>query len=222
MILVVAVATLALAVAPIWLVARRGGGIGWSAVIALAMLWVAQALVTTRAIQTWRHGNTERLDDAGAAVVALGIVVLVLSGATLAVVEMARRASITADRARRLLDWILYAATAIVLVVALLLWALHQAKTGGSTRLPLKWLGFAGLTGLVFGYAIKAGLRTRSGLKFWVLLGGFFAVHAAVGVFTLLRVDTVPLLLYALLTVPEYMVLLYFLDYFLASDPRYR
>ncbi len=219
MLLVAAVAVVALAFAPTWLVIRRGDRIAWAAVTALALLWVSQALVTVLAFQTWRHGNTEQLDNAGAAVVALGIVVLVLSGAAVSAVSLS---PVEPGRARRQLDWILYAAIAIGLVVAVLMYALHQARTGGSRELPLKWLGFAGLTGSVFGYAIKAGVRTRSGLKFWILLGGFFAVHAAVGIMVLMRVEAVPLLLYALLTLPEYRVLMYFLDYFLASDPRYR
>jgi hypothetical protein len=43
-----------------------------------------------------------------------------------------------------------------------------------------------------------------------MLLGLFFAVHSGLGVFVLLRVPVVPLLLYAVLTGPEYLLLALF------------
>jgi hypothetical protein len=50
-----------------------------------------------------------------------------------------------------------------------------------------------------------------------VLLGLFFAVHSGLGVFVLLRVPTVPLVLYAVLTGIEYVVLAACLGFFLDS-----
>src|SRR5437879_2582877 len=110
-------------------------------------------------------------------------------------------------RSRRIKDWLLYVAIAVLIVISVWMFAMHQARTGGSPNLPLKWLGFAGMTAIVFGYAIRACRRLWGKRKFWVLLGLFFAVHCGLGVFVLLRVPTVPLLLYGVLTGPEYLLL---------------
>jgi len=150
------------------------------------------------------------------------MVVLILSGLAIGAVETTLRSSTKVGRARRIVEWILYIAIAILLVVVLLLYAVHQARTGGSSKLPLKWLGFAATSAVVFGYAVKAGWRTRMGPKFWLLLGAFFVVHTGVGLVVLMRVEAVPLLLYALWGWPEYLFLMNCLDFFLRSDPRYR
>jgi hypothetical protein len=94
------------------------------------------------------------------------------------------------------------------------------AKTGGSQYSTLKWLGFAGITAIVFGNAIRS--CRRQGLwrkrKFWVFLGLFFAVHCVLGVVLLMRVATPPWVLYAVLAGPEYVVLAMYLGHFLDSD----
>jgi len=118
----------------------------------------------------------------------------------------------------RIRDWLLYVAIAVLIVMAAWMFAMHQVRTGRSTDLPLKWLGFAGMTGINFGYAIQAGLRSRARRKFWVLLGLALAVHCGVGIFVLLRVDVVPLLLYAVLAPIEYAVLTAYIDFFLGPD----
>jgi Na+/melibiose symporter-like transporter len=118
----------------------------------------------------------------------------------------------------RVRDFLLYLAIAISIVALLIVGILHQAKTGGSANLPIKWLGFAGTTAVVFGYAIRACRRLWGRQKFWVLLGLFFAVHCGLGVFVLLRVPTVPLLLYGVLTGPEYLLLAAYLGFFLDSE----
>lgn len=123
-------------------------------------------------------------------------------------------------RSGRIKDWLLYVAIAVLIVILVWMFAMHQARTGGSPNLPLKWLGFAGMTAIVFGNAIRS--CRRQGLwrrrKFWVFLGLFFAVHSGLGVFVLLRVPVVPLLLYAVLTGPEYLLLAAYLGFFLDRD----
>jgi len=52
----------------------------------------------------------------------------------------------------------------------------------------------------------------------WVLLGLFFAVHSGLGVLVLMRIPTVPLSVYAVLTGPEYLLLAAYLGFFLDSD----
>lgn len=120
-------------------------------------------------------------------------------------------------RSGRIKDWLLYVAIAVLIVISVWMFAMHQARTGGSPNLPLKWLGFAGMTAIVFGNAIRACRRSWGNQKFWVFLVLFFAVHSGLGVFVLLRVPVVPLLLYAVLTGPEYLVLAAYLGYFLDS-----
>jgi Na+/melibiose symporter-like transporter len=117
----------------------------------------------------------------------------------------------------RIKDWLLYVAIAVLIVISVWMFAMHQARTGGSPNLPLKWLGFAGMTAIVFGYAIRASPRSWGKQKFWVLLGLFFAVHSGLGVFVLLRVPTAPLVLYAVLTGIEYVFLASYLGFFLDS-----
>jgi hypothetical protein len=120
-------------------------------------------------------------------------------------------------RAGRIRDLLLYAANGVLIVAALWAFAVHQAKTGGSPILPLKWLGFAGMTAIVFGYAIRESRRSWGRQRFWLLLGLFFAMHSGLGVFVLMRVPTVPLILYGMLTGVEYVVLAVYLDYFLRA-----
>ena len=120
-------------------------------------------------------------------------------------------------RSGRIKDWLLYVAIAVLIVISVWMFAMHQARTGGSPNLPLKWLGFAGMTAIVFGNAIRACRRSWGNQKFWVFLVLFFAVHSVLGVLVLLRVPVVPLLLYAVLTGPEYLLLAAYLGYFLDS-----
>lgn len=117
-------------------------------------------------------------------------------------------------------DFLLYVAIAISIVILAFAYAFHLAKTGGSQYSTLKWLGFAGITAIVFGNAIRScgrqGLWRRR--KFWVLLGLFFAVHCVLGVVLLMRVATAPWVLYAVLAGPEYVVLAMYLGHFLERD----
>ena len=116
-------------------------------------------------------------------------------------------------RSGKIKDWLLYVTIAVLVVISAWMFAMHQARTGGSPNLPLKWLGFGGITAIVFGNAIRSCRRLWGRRKFWVLLGLFFAVHCGLGVVLLMRVATAPWALYAVLAGPEYVVLaMYFLD----------
>lgn len=117
----------------------------------------------------------------------------------------------------RIKDWLFYVGIAVLIVILLWLFAMHQATTGGSPDLPLKWLGFAGMTGIVFGYVIRACRRFWERQKFWLFLALFFAGHSGAGVFVLLRVPVVPLMVYAVLIPIEYLALAAYLGYFLDS-----
>lgn len=128
------------------------------------------------------------------------------------------RASQGKTRWGRARDFLLYVAIAISIVILAFAYAFHLAKTGGSQYSTLKWLGFAGITAIVFGNAIRSYRRPWGRRKFWVLLGLFFAVHCGLGVVLLMRVATAPWVLYAVLTGPEYVLLAAYLGFFLDSD----
>ena len=121
-------------------------------------------------------------------------------------------------RSGKIKDWLLYVVIAVLIVISVWMFAVHQARTGGSPNLPLKWLGFAGMTAIVFGYAIRAGRRSWGRQRFWLFLSFFFAVHSGLGVLVLERISVVPLLLYAVLTGPEYVLLAAYLGFFLDRD----
>ena len=81
----------------------------------------------------------------------------------------------------RLRDFLLYVAISLSLVAAIILFAAHQAKTGQAAGLPLNWLGFAAMTALVFGDAIRITRRQWRQRRFWLLLGVAFLVQVSVG-----------------------------------------
>ena len=124
------------------------------------------------------------------------------------------------SRSARTKDLLLYVAIGIAIVALAWVFGVHQARTGGSPNLPLKWLGFAGMTAVVFGYAIRACGRSWGKKRLWVLLGVFFAVHSGLGVWILASVPKAPLLLFAVLTGPEYLLLAGYLAFFL-DNARY-
>jgi len=121
------------------------------------------------------------------------------------------------ERAGRIRDLLLYTAIGVLIVAALSAFAVHQARTGGSPNLPLKWLGFAGMTAIVFGNTIRGSRPLWGRQRFWLLVGLFFAMHSGLGMFVLMRVPTVPLVLYGVLPGVEYVILAAYLDFFLRA-----
>src|SRR3954466_14393541 len=118
-------------------------------------------------------------------------------------------------RSPRTKDRLLYIAIAALIVVSVCMFALYQARRGGSPNLPLKWLGFAGMTAIVFGYALRACRRQRRKQRFWLFPCLFFGCHTALGVFVLFRLSTMPLVLYGAFTPIEYAFLTAYLGHFL-------
>lgn len=118
----------------------------------------------------------------------------------------------------RVRDWLTYIVIAVLFVALFFGLGAYQGMTGGSSQLPLKWMAFAGVSAIVFGYAIRARRRSWSKPKFWLLLIVFAVVHSGVGVFALGRVADVPLLLFSMLTYIEYLLLAAYVDFFMDSD----
>jgi hypothetical protein len=63
-------------------------------------------------------------------------------------------------------DFLLYALIGIVLVICIAAFAIHEANTGGSAELPMKWLGFGALSLLAFGYPLRAFERSGERERF--------------------------------------------------------
>jgi hypothetical protein len=82
--------------------------------------------------------------------------------------------------------------------------AFYQADTGRTPGLPLKWMGFAGMTAVVFGYAIRENPKLCGRSRFWLVLSGLFVAHAGLGFVVLLNLEVVPLLLLGPLTGLEF------------------
>jgi len=123
-------------------------------------------------------------------------------------------------RWRRIRDWLLYVGIAVLIFALAGAFAVHQAMTGGSPDLPLKWIVFVGVTATMFGYAIRAYRRSWRKPKVWLLLIMFLIVHSALGIFALTRVEKVPLILFPMLSYVEYFLLAAYLDFFLYSKGR--
>jgi hypothetical protein len=86
---------------------------------------------------------------------------------------------------------------AIVVFVSLGALAFYQADTGRAPGLPLKWMGFAAITAVVFGYAIRENPNLWGKSRFWFALSGLFVGHLALGFLVLLNLEDLPLLLLA-------------------------
>lgn len=119
---------------------------------------------------------------------------------------------------KRIKDWLSYLLIAFLVAISIWAFEMHQARNLRSPDLPLKWLGFAGMTAIVFGYAIRSCRPLWREQRFWTYLSIFFAVHAALGISVLSRVHHAPLGLYAVLTGLEYLVLARYLQVLLNPD----
>jgi hypothetical protein len=99
----------------------------------------------------------------------------------------------------RVIDLLLYVLIAIVVIGSVFAYAVYQAKAGHHhARLPLKWMAFAGLTLVVFGYTLQ-GYRGFWGRRlFWVVLCVSLLVHLGLGLVLIRQFDTIPLVLFAM------------------------
>jgi hypothetical protein len=117
----------------------------------------------------------------------------------------------------RVKDLLLYVMMAVVLYVAVWVFAGRVVAEGGSAEVPLKWIGFAAITAMVFGYTINVRRESWRSGRYWLLLTAFLTVHCCIGAAVLVRIDNVPLLLLALLGGVENHVLALYLALFMRS-----
>ena len=100
---------------------------------------------------------------------------------------------------RRFMDFVLYILIGVACVTAPVLWAVHQARVGGSSQLPLKWFALAGILTTGFWYPIKHSRHKWGRPQFWVAAGGLAAVQLVVGYIAMSRIDRFPLIYLPLL-----------------------
>jgi hypothetical protein len=117
------------------------------------------------------------------------------------------------ERLREARDVALYVMIAVLLFTGLYYFAVHQARTGGSPELPLKWLGGGLTTVLVFAYLLQTCRRLWRVPRFWLAVGLLFLVHSGVTLLALLLVPVVPLLWFAVLAPADFAVLSMCLSY---------
>ena len=114
---------------------------------------------------------------------------------------------------RRVLDFIFYALAGLAVVAFALIYAVHAARSGETGRLPLRWIGVAGATAVTFGYPVRWGrAHWRVGL-FWLVLTGLLLVHLATYAVILLNVRDWPLILFAVVTPFEWLLICPALDW---------
>jgi len=119
----------------------------------------------------------------------------------------------------RLIDFLLYTIIALGVLAFGAIYAVHAVRTGEKGELPLKWIGLAGETAVVFGYCVRAMRSYWKRGRFWAGLLGFFAVHLAVCSALLLRVERLGLLWFVFIAYAEWLALAFFLA-FLLDGPQ--
>jgi hypothetical protein len=104
-------------------------------------------------------------------------------------------------------DLLIYVAIGLGLVLGVIVFEIHQAKTGGAPDLPLKWMGFGVESLVLFGYVFRRFRRHWQEARYWSLLSIFAAAHFLLGYAILVRIEAVPVLYFGLVLAPEFMLL---------------
>ena len=100
-------------------------------------------------------------------------------------------------RLSRMIDLTLYVLIAVVVVASAGLYGVYQAKTGQKAGLPIKWVGFAVLTVIIFGYVLFDNRTFWHRPLFWGIVLVVLVVHLGLGLL-LRQFDTIPLLVLAM------------------------
>jgi hypothetical protein len=115
----------------------------------------------------------------------------------------------------RIRDGLLYCAIAIAVAAVAISIGFYRAKVGLPLGLPLKWIGFAIMTGLVFLNAFRSPKVYWSERRFWMFMAVFSMFHFAVGILVVTRLAKVGLIDFAIATPLEYFALSAYLEYFM-------
>lgn len=129
-----------------------------------------------------------------------------------------KMAQVTDNRGKgaKLRDFLLYCAIGLALVGLIILYGNYQIGHRQSPGFPIKWLGLIIISALLLRFAIRAyrGFPDRG--RFWRFIGIFGVAHFVAAFFVLARIQKVTLGDFALATVLEYLLLMAYLDHFLA------
>jgi hypothetical protein len=117
--------------------------------------------------------------------------------------------------AMRIRDVLLYCAIATVVAAAAILIGFCRARAGLPLGLPVKWIGFAIMTALVFLNAFRSYRVSSSRPRFWVLMTLFSIFHFAVGIIIVRWVAKIGLIDFAIATLIEYFALNAYLNHFM-------
>ena len=90
----------------------------------------------------------------------------------------------TLKRAR---DFALYIVVGVAFCVGVVWYSF--TSNGGGTELIGKWVGLAGTTLILFGYAIRSHRRFISQLSFWLVMLALLVVHLSVFIIVLEKVE---------------------------------
>ncbi len=131
--------------------------------------------------------------------------------------------SLTRERGRRTLvrDYALYVGIAVVIYGAVVSYGEYQFRTGRRSELPLNWLGFTVVTGIVFVDA----LRDRSWRRwpaFLRALGVTFALQCGVGCALLWNAPRMSVFVWAILLPLDYVLVDRTLGFLTHKDRRRR
>jgi len=130
-----------------------------------------------------------------------------------------KRTPATAKHARlrsRIRDFVLYCAIGIAVALFAIGYGVHEARTDSQARgFPVKWLGLFIMTGLLLYFAIRAYRGVADRGRFWRLITIFGAGHFIAAWLVLTRVQGVTLGDFAIATIPEYFILMAYLERFM-------
>jgi hypothetical protein len=118
----------------------------------------------------------------------------------------------------RVKDLLLYCGIGVAVAATAIVAGIYRARAGATSNLTVNWLGFAIMTALVFGNAIRNFKHLWAARKFWRLLILFVVAHVILGVLLLSRITNIGLIQFAVATPIEYFALMSFLKTFLKDE----
>ena len=107
----------------------------------------------------------------------------------------------------RLRDLAVYCAIGVGLVSLIIIYGNYQLSHHEQGGLPLKWIGFAILTALVFGNTVRFSPDRRHSRRFWTTWAILLAAHLAGGILILLRITRIGMLQFFIILPFEYILL---------------
>ena len=112
-------------------------------------------------------------------------------------------------------ELLLYCTVGVSLVALIILYGNYQVEHKQTPGFPIKWLGLLIISALLLRFATRAYRSFPDRGRFWRVVAIFGAAHFLAAVFVLTRVQGVTLGEFAVATVPEYFLLMTYLDHFL-------